>query len=62
MVDLLENLAEKAAHFTFKTTGPAGQFCQIESALFIEEVANSDFLKERMHPLFSSLKVYKWRL
>ncbi len=32
MVDLWENLVEKV-HFTFKTTGPAGQFWQMERAL-----------------------------
>ncbi len=32
MVDLCENLVQKA-HFTLKTTGPAGQSWQMESAL-----------------------------
>ena len=32
MVDLWENLVEKA-YFTVKNTGPAGQFWQMESAL-----------------------------
>ncbi len=56
-MNLLENLVEKAAHFTFKTTGPAGQLCQIESALFIEEEANNNLLKKWMHPLFSSFRI-----